>query len=175
MGRTHGPDVGEANSNQLLRRIDAVVVDSTERLGNGNVLDQEHDDGDRKLVRKRDENLLVDFWDAHGLETARNGSQDRKQGLLAVVHVGEPADHGVEQNDESSSQSAQEKVESLSLGVALCQPVANKADEVWQQGVRPDVFPDGGANSQSMVNAVNPIAASSVVDPRYWKVWMMTQ
>lgn len=46
-------DVGETNGNKLLGWVDGVVVDSTERLGDGNVLNEENDDGGGEISSER--------------------------------------------------------------------------------------------------------------------------
>lgn len=70
--------VGHANGHQLLRRIDDVVVDSAERLGDGYVLNQHHDDGRRELRRKGLDDALVDRGGARVLE-ACHGRLSKKE------------------------------------------------------------------------------------------------
>ena len=64
-----GPkDIGEADSNELLRRVDNVVVDTSKRLGDGDVLDQKNQDGGGDFGAKGPQNLLVKARSADMLE-----------------------------------------------------------------------------------------------------------
>ena len=67
-------DVGEADGNKLLRRVDDVVVHSAERLRDGNVLNDQDNDGQGKISCNCAENLLVHAWCANVLEACRKKS-----------------------------------------------------------------------------------------------------
>lgn len=75
--------VVDTDRDQLLVRVDLVPVESTERLGNGNVLKQEDDDGDGKFGGKGGEQRardvrLTDVSQSRG-NVAENG--DRRLGF----------------------------------------------------------------------------------------------
>lgn len=61
--------VGDTNGNHFLRGIDSVVVDTTEGLGNGNVLDQENDNSSRKLAGESFDYCGIDPRDSSILES----------------------------------------------------------------------------------------------------------
>ena len=64
--------VGNADGNKLLGRVNDIVVDSAERLGNGNMLDKHNNDGARKLASKGLDDPLVNNGDGGMLETSGN-------------------------------------------------------------------------------------------------------
>jgi hypothetical protein len=61
-------DVGKANGDELLGGVDDVVVDAAERLGDGDVFDQENQDGGRDVTGDGREDLGVDTRSANMLE-----------------------------------------------------------------------------------------------------------
>jgi hypothetical protein len=150
-----------------LRRVDAVVVDAPKRLGDGNVLDEEDDDRYGQLGRKGRQDLLVDDRNAHGGEASRNGAQNRKARAAAVVHVDQPADHGVEQDDEGRTQRADKEEGALAIRIAARAVVARRADQVCGVLVERCTPHE---DSQSIVSAVIPIAVSSFALCRFWRV-----
>jgi len=61
--------VGHTNSNKLLRWINLVSIDTTERFGNGDVFDKEDDDRGRNLAGKDLDHRCVDGRDTGVLES----------------------------------------------------------------------------------------------------------
>lgn len=69
-------DVGETNGDEFLGRVDDVVVDTTERLGDGNVLNQEDQDGGRDVRAKGRQDLGVEARSTNVLETCRKPASE---------------------------------------------------------------------------------------------------
>lgn len=61
--------VADTNGDEFLRGVDNVVVDTTERLGDGDVLNQDNDDGGGKLRDERLDDGGVDLGDSSVSET----------------------------------------------------------------------------------------------------------
>ena len=61
--------VGDTDGNELLRRVNGIVVDTTKRLGDGNVLDKHDNDGSRKLGSKCGQDSVVHSGCSSVLET----------------------------------------------------------------------------------------------------------
>jgi hypothetical protein len=61
--------VADTNGDEFLRGVDNVVVDTTERLGDGDVLNQDNDDGGGKLGDERLDDGGVDLGDSSVSET----------------------------------------------------------------------------------------------------------
>lgn len=123
-------EVRDTDGDHLLRWVDDVVVDSAKGLGNGNVFDQENDDGSGQITDKGLDDPGVD--DRHGSvsEATRHIREDGKLGVLASVHVHEPTDHGVEEDDKNRSQRRDEEVKLLLLGISLGHLIAGEANQV---------------------------------------------
>lgn len=88
--------VGNTNCNQLLRRVYGIVVDTAERLGDGNVLNQEDDDRSWEFPGKRFDDSGIDDRDGSMLEASGNSPQKFECRVLPAVNVHRGADHRVE-------------------------------------------------------------------------------
>ena len=84
--------IANTDGDQLLGRINRVVVDTSERFGDRNVLNEEDDNGRRQFRNEGLDDGNRYIRDASVLETSRNGAQYRDQGLLPVVAVDEVTD-----------------------------------------------------------------------------------
>lgn len=130
-------EVRNTDSHQFLRWIDCVVVDTSKRLGDGDVLNQEHNHRRRKLTCKQTDNMTVHGRHGGVLEAAGNSAQEGNGRVLRVVifemNIHEPADESVEQNDECRAQSAEEEVQSFMIGVLPRGIVQARSDEVEHQ------------------------------------------
>jgi len=76
-------DVGETNGDEFLGRVDDVVVDAAKGLGNGDVLNQEDQNGGRDIRSKSRENLGVEAWRTNVLETC-NELVSEHMGMISV-------------------------------------------------------------------------------------------
>ncbi|TKW52537.1 hypothetical protein CTA1_13432 [Colletotrichum tanaceti] len=129
-------EVGEADGDQLLGGVDDVVVDAAEGLGDGDVLDDEDDDGDGQVRGEGGEQLGVDVGGAGVLEAAGDLAEDPELCLFGVpvdVAVDEPADEDVEQDDEGHAEGGHEEPELLAVRLAVGHDAAEEADGVEQE------------------------------------------
>lgn len=150
--------VGDANGNKFLGRVDDVVVDSAKRLGDGNVLNQHDDDGCGKLRRKGLDNGRVDFGSACVLEacssflvrenessekkketsidslhTSRHLAKDADWGFRLVVQNHARADTRIQKDHKGCSKGRDEKVHLGLVRLLLGHVRAKASDEIQHQ------------------------------------------
>lgn len=125
-------EVGHTNSHKFLGRVNCVVVDPAKRLGDGDVLNQQHNDGRRNVACECLDDGNVDLWNRSMLESSGHLAQDGELGLQPMVSVDKPADHGVQKDDEGGAQGGDEEPHLLLSGLLLGHCSAGIADEVEQ-------------------------------------------
>lgn len=122
--------VGDTNGDELLRRVDDVVVDTAEGLGDGDVLNQDDDDGGGKLRDEGLDDADVDLGGGSVGETTGDSLDDADHGIILAVDVDASADSSVQQDDEGGSQGGDEEVQLGALRLALGESRADGADAV---------------------------------------------
>jgi hypothetical protein len=103
--------VANTDGDELLRRVDDIVVDTAEGLGDGNVLNQDNDDGGGKLRDEGPDDGRVDLGNSSMGEATGNVANNADARLFAVVDVHSSADTDVEQDDKGSSKGGDEEVQ----------------------------------------------------------------
>lgn len=81
--------VVDSNSDELLVGVDLVSVESTERLGNGDVFEQEDDGGDWKMRTNGSEELAGDMGLSDVLQSRRNIAYQRDPRVRLLLTVNE--------------------------------------------------------------------------------------
>jgi hypothetical protein len=77
--------------------------------------------------------VMVWKWEV-GLLTSRDSQEDLELGVLGVMApIGQPTDHGVEQNDENRPERGKEEEQLLLLRVSLCKILAERPDCIQQE------------------------------------------
>lgn len=132
VGREERTDrVGDSDGDELLVGVDLVPVEPTERLGDGNVFEQEDDSRDGNLARHGADELAADVGRADVLEAGRDRLENRDRVLLGVlVDRDAPGDDGEQDDDERVSGDGGEERQSLPLGVTLLNPIAGPLEGV---------------------------------------------
>ena len=70
-------DIGDANGNHLLRRVDRVVVDAAERLGDGDMFDEEDNNARREIWQQSAGEVVVEYGHRRVLEACREQRQSQ--------------------------------------------------------------------------------------------------
>ena len=128
-------DVGEADGDELLRWVDDVVVYPAKRLGDGDVLDDQHDDGDGDIRRDGSQYVHVHIRRSLVPEPAWHRAEDLELGFLGVldVSVGAPADEDVHDDHEGHAQRGDEEPHLLPLRLLSAHEVAERAEEIQEE------------------------------------------
>ena len=82
--------VGDTDGDELLVGVDLVVVETTERLCNGNVLEKKHNHRDRQLRGKVGEEGGVQNGLTNVFEATGNGEEDADGVLFRVLVMAQP-------------------------------------------------------------------------------------
>lgn len=138
--------VGDTNSDKLLRGVDDVVVDTAEGLGDGDVLNQDNDDGSRKLRKEGLDDAGVDLGGSSVGEATGHILDDADHRVILAVDVDSSTDTSIQENDKSSPKSGNEKEGLGTVRLALGQGRAGEANDVeHEQGGETESGVDLGA------------------------------
>lgn len=85
-----------ANSDELLRGINCVVVDSSKGFGDGDMLDEHDNDRRWKLAGKSLDNLFVELGHANLLKASGNILQNAEERIILAMEVDAGADGCIE-------------------------------------------------------------------------------
>lgn len=126
-------DVGNSNGDELLRRVDNVVVNATERLGDGNVLDKHDDDGSRKLVDEGANDVGVDLGGTCMLEATGDGADKIQVLVVLLLDDNTSSNSGVQEDGEGSAKSRDDEPHLGTVRLLLGHERAEGAEGIEQE------------------------------------------
>ena len=100
------------------------------------MLNEQDNHRSRKLVGERRDDVGVDNRNLRVLEASWDFSEDGKLGIVSRIPVGQPADHGVQQNDESCAKGGNEEPRLALAGLLSRHEIAEPADQVEKEQCR---------------------------------------